>query len=1016
MAGTGKTTRTALGVLVLVVAASVAEAQAPDADAVAEISRLHGEMMQKRNEGALYPAIEIAGRRLELLRGIYPPDALQVTAAMQELASLHQSVGGFDRAIEIYERVVEIIEASSTADEAAVARALDMLASAYWIQQRFAEAEPHFERSLAIRRQLHGPRSTEYAQALSRFGGFLWARHAYTAAEQTILRSFCIMLAEHGRGSMHLVGSLISLSRLYAMRGETGRARVFLRELRRAADGEEAWAGQRVSLLSTAAAMYREFGIEAEMRATEEELERHYRGDIEAAELAHGERAPELTRPLSGLAGLFQRAERWDEAEEIYRRLIAITEEVHGADSTAAAGWRQALGASLQSAGRPEVAIEVLEPAARVFRAQHRPTMSLGIDLMLAQAHLQAGQPELARDLLGRVIRAASQSLGPEHPNVALALEQRGVASMAAGDRDRALSDLERAFAIHEPHIELVLAAGTEADNQTYFRQTAHHADLALTLNARLAPDSERAARFAYTTVLRRKGRILDAAQDALARVRDELGERVEELLDELSAARSRLAALIVAGPEATGPRDYRRELRELETEVRRLEQAVRARSSSFRDASAPIELGSVQEAIPEDAALVEIVHYHPMRAGARPGDSRARRGRYAAYVVGNEGSPALVDLGSAPAIDRAVTRFRRALADPRRTDVEARGRELHDRVFAPLEPALGTRRKVLLAPDAALNLVPFAALVDANDRFLVRRFSFTYLTSGRDLLRVGEGESARGRPVIVADPLFDREAQPARGDGPRVRGALAPEFQLTSWERLPGTAAEAEAIAAELDGARVLRGARATETAIKAVRRPSILHIATHGFFLPAQRAAAEVDSDPLAIDLGGDALRSPSAASGPPVSAGAETPLLRSGLVFAGVNHLSSGEDDGVLTALEAAGLDLHGTRLVVLSACETGVGEITAGDGVHGLRRAFVLAGAESLVMSLWQVDDEATRQLMTGYYRYLQEGLGRTDALRRVQADTLRRDRYRHPYYWASFVPAGDWTPIEEIARR
>jgi CHAT domain-containing protein len=176
-----------------------------------------------------------------------------------------------------------------------------------------------------------------------------------------------------------------------------------------------------------------------------------------------------------------------------------------------------------------------------------------------------------------------------------------------------------------------------------------------------------------------------------------------------------------------------------------------------------------------------------------------------------------------------------------------------------------------------------------------------------------------------------------------------------------------------------VLRAAAATETALKTARAPSILHLATHGFFLDAGATATE-------------------------------NPLLASGLVLAGANAPRPTGDDGVLTALKASGLELAGTRLVVLSACETGLGAISTGDGVYGLRRALVIAGAETLVMSLWQVDDDATRELMTGYYQALQARRGRSAALHDVQLRLLGGARYAHPYYWASFIAAGDSGPI------
>jgi hypothetical protein len=207
----------------------------------------------------------------------------------------------------------------------------------------------------------------------------------------------------------------------------------------------------------------------------------------------------------------------------------------------------------------------------------------------------------------------------------------------------------------------------------------------------------------------------------------------------------------------------------------------------------------------------------------------------------------------------------------------------------------------------------------------------------------------------------------------------------------LPGTASEARDIEGLLGNATVLTGERATEAAVKALDGPSILHVATHGFFLPRPFAAGR--------------------SAGPAVEEGG-SPLLRSGLAFAGAN-VGSGEtgDDGILTALEAAGLRLSGTKLVVLSACDTGVGEVTVGEGVYGLRRALVLAGSESQVMSLWPVSDEGTRELMAAFYRALREGSGRTEGLRSAQLGLLANPDRAHPFYWASFILSGKTGPLD-----
>jgi CHAT domain-containing protein len=250
---------------------------------------------------------------------------------------------------------------------------------------------------------------------------------------------------------------------------------------------------------------------------------------------------------------------------------------------------------------------------------------------------------------------------------------------------------------------------------------------------------------------------------------------------------------------------------------------------------------------------------------------------------------------------------------------------------------------------------------------------------------------ASRGRAVVVADPAFGEPALAAPGTVDDSQVFFGP---------LPGVAAEVRALKGLMPGATFHTRDQATEAAVKQVSGPRILHLATHGFFLQDR--------------LSGTATPAASSSSGTRVGRFAtytDNPLLRSGLAFAGANRGLSGADDGLLTALEAVGLDLWGTKLVVLSACDTGVGEVRNGDGVYGLRRAFVLAGAESQMMSLWPVPDRSTSDLMAGYYTRLTNGDSRGDALRAVQLHLLARQPRAHPYYWAGFILSGQWAPLD-----
>jgi CHAT domain-containing protein len=326
-----------------------------------------------------------------------------------------------------------------------------------------------------------------------------------------------------------------------------------------------------------------------------------------------------------------------------------------------------------------------------------------------------------------------------------------------------------------------------------------------------------------------------------------------------------------------------------------------------------------------------------------------------------------------------------------------------------PLRALVSPATRLIISPEGSLNLIPFEALVDEQQRYLVESYSISYVTGGRDLLRMQVAPASNNRPVVVADPLFG-DAPIARANPASATGTKAPvrRQSVTAGENLSdvyfaplaGTEQEARAIRSLFPDADVLTRSLATEGAVKRVDAPRILHIATHGFFLHS--AQVEDSQAKIARVNGTRAISS---------NAKIENPLLRSGLALAGANSRTKSGEDGILTALEASSLDLWGTKLVTLSACDTGLGAVKSGEGVYGLRRAFVLAGAESLVMSLWPVSDVVTRELMTAYYAGLKRGLGRGEALRQVQLSMMKRQGRQHPFYWASFIQSGEWANLE-----
>ena len=500
--------------------------------------------------------------------------------------------------------------------------------------------------------------------------------------------------------------------------------------------------------------------------------------------------------------------------------------------------------------------------------------------------------------------------------------------------------------------------------------------------------EDEVAARLAYDAVLQRKGRVIDALVSDLEQLRGRGSAADDELLDELASVRTQLASQLLGSTEGEDPKEASEEERDrvpaLRARMAELERAIAKRSASFRRVASTVHADQLQAVIPPDAALVDYVMYRPFsRTGGDP------HFRYAAYVLTHEGPPRGVDLGDVPTIARLASEVRDAFSRPERDPTKI-SRELDALVMEPVRRLVGSRRVFYVSPDQKLNLVPFGALVDESGRHLVDSYRLRYITSGRELVRP-EPPPHEGPTVLVGAPAFG--AMEAAERGGSSLGLAFPS--------LPGAEQEIAQLGELLLRPQTLVGDAATEKALKAIARPRVLHVATHGFFVGD---GGDVGSGTRGVTT--VRLETKAAHASP------TTPLLRSGLALAGANEGRSGDgEDGVLTALEASSLDLRGTELVVLSACETGLGATHSGDGVYGLRRALTLAGAETQVMSLWKVDDEATRDLMVGFYRRLSEGAGRADALRDVQLEMKKDPARAHPYYWASFIVSGDDAPLD-----
>lgn len=748
-----------------------------------------------------------------------------------------------------------------------------------------------------------------------------------------------------------------------------------------------------------------------------EQAESLLRQTLEIREKAYGLKHYETAFPLDRLGGLYREKGDYEQAEPLLRQALEIREKTFGAEHPYTAFSLNALGGLYHVKGNFSEAEllfrRALDITEKTLGFERQETIRSAHNL--AMLYRDKGDFAQAERLFLRVLASREKTLAAEHPDTISAMNSLALVYHDKGDYARAVQLATRVTEAREKHVAAVLAIGSEYQKRLYLDKLSDEANFAISLHIRAAPRDRQAGRLALTIILQRKGRIMDAMSDQFSALRQRASRQDQQLLDQLAGVRTQLAALRFgsAGDKLT-PEARRERVAGLTTEEARLQNEISRHNIEFLIQSQPIMVEAVQAKIPTSTALVEFAVYHPVQAKAAKGIGA----HYVVYVLPAQGEPRHVELGEAVTIDKAVGEFRLALRNPRRGEVKRRARKLDELIMRPLRKLLGDARHILVSPDGALNLIPFAALVDEQGQHLIKRYAITYLTSGRDLLRLQIARESKSAPLVVADPAFgipatnqQAMAQASAIAGPRektINNSAELETYLRSFDKVAGAGDEARRLNRILPEATVLTRHAATETALKKANAPRILHISTHGFFLDELAMTTE-------NELRLSSLRSGSAMSSEAASASStallENPLLVSGLALAGANQRKSGNDDGILTALEVAGLDLWGTKLVTLSACDTGVGRVKNGEGVYGLRRALVLAGSESQVMSLWKVDGYATRDLMEDYYTGLKRGEGRGEALRQAQLKMLGSANRRHPFYWASFIQSGEWANLD-----
>ncbi|XYI03998.1 tetratricopeptide repeat protein [Sorangium sp. So ce1128] len=959
--------------------------------------------MAKGDYASAEPLYQRALGILEKALGREHPDA---AIPLNNLAELYRTKGDYVRAEPLYQRALRIRENALGSEHPDVANSLNNLALLYMAKGDYASAEPLYQRALGILEKALGREHPNVATSLNNLATLHMTKGDYASAEPLYQRALGILEKALGKEHPDVAMSLNSLATLRMTKGDYASAEPLYQRalgiLEKALGKEHPDVAMSLNSLAT---LHMTKGDHAG-------AEPLYQRALRIREKALGSEHPDVAKSLNGLAMLHMTKGDHTRSEPLCQRALRIREKALGAEHPDVANSLNNLATLYANKGDFARAEPLCQRALRIrekaLGAEH-PDVATSLN-NLATLYADKGDFARAEPLYQRALRILEKTLGAEHPDVAMLLLNLASLHHARGDIPGALRMTEQAANIQDRNAAILLTTGGDEQKRAYMATLRASTDHAVSLHVQFASADVAARRLALTAILRRKGRVLDAMTHGLAALRRRARPEDRVLLDELSRVSAELSTLTWRGPAERRPgqspedfnngqlAQYRENLARLDAERQTLEAEIGRRSPELKAELSPVSLAQVQAAVPDGAALVELFRYQPYNPrGTKAAKTQWGKGRYIAYVLRQSGDIAYAELGEAEPIEGAAEQLLRALRRPA-SDPRPAARALDALVMQPIRLLIGPTRQILLSPDAALNLVPFGALLDEEDHYLVERYAFTYLPSGRDLLRLRATAPQRERAVVIAAPDYDHTAAPAG-----QRAASSEEQAPAHFPPLAAAADEGQDVSRQLAGARLLLGQAATESAVKALRGPQVLHIVTHGFFASGEKAP---EPPPAFLDVGSRGLRGM-----PSFLPHIDNPLLRSGLAFAGANRKAAGDDNGILTAMEASQLDLNGTKLVVLAACETGVGETANGDGVYGLRRAFVMAGAETQILSLWNADDASTRELMHGYYARLKAGGGRSESMRQAQLAMLAAPERAHPYYWASFIISGNGAALD-----
>ncbi len=974
-------------------------------DSYGEIDTLYAELTQahaiclhtmenlKESEIIFKEALSVT----EKLYGSIHPLTAQV---LMNFGNLYSDQGRFEEAQELQERALQIKEKVLEPEHPDIFYSLINIAVLYKQQRKYREAELFFKKGLMIGEKALGREHPDFASSLNQLATLYFVQGRFTETEPLFLEAYSVLKINLGP-EHHLVGQV----------------------------------------LSNIGALYSEIGLY-------NESERYNLQGLEIYEKVFGKNHSYVASCLSNLAALYSDLGRYRDAEELLKRAIAVMKHLSSDSSKEAITYYANLASLYNTSGRYEEAVPILNDILNLYRIKkwdNDPLLAF-ITSSLGTAYTDLGYYSKADSLFTEALHLLENIYGINHPFYAKSLSnlarnykftlqfekadslyEKGVAGinkiygvdnlstakalihLAQNSTIRenlleAENYISQADLIYKKHTQIFFQTFSERERELYFNTIKENIEFYNSFYIQRMKENPIVLSEMYDNLINTKGLLFQSTSKIRSHIIQSGNTELIKQYRTWIGLKEYLAQSFSLSIEERKNRDI--DLDTLQLETNALERELTSKSEFFAASHKEHSYTwkDISIALQPDEAAVEIVQFR--KYTTRITDTVY----YAALIItcATENKPAIVLLENGNELENeALDFYSNSIKD------KVKETESYRIYWSRISEKLPGIKKIYLSLDGVYNKINLLTLLNPDGKYLVESTDIQLVSNTKDIIthkQRKEPSSSQNTAALFGFPNYDLGSDQQEQLAMVYSQNKERDFGLNPLDTLdrmqskplPGTEKEVKEISSLLSSqswsVKTFTKNDALEEAVKSVRSPRVLHIATHGFFFGDKQLLSE---DRLNRFMGIENKRY------------IENPLLRSGLLFAGAKRVLTNEsssyastktDNGILTAYEAMNLDLDSTELVVLSACETGLGVVQNGEGVYGLQRAFLTAGAKNIIMSLWKVNDEVTQQLMVSFYKKWIELGDKRKAFKEAQLEIKKK--YPQPFYWGAFVMVGE----------